>query len=69
MSAVSEAALRELRQRYNAAHAAYQSCARDRNEAEASGGRPSADLLTREANALQTLTEARAELLAAMAQD
>jgi len=68
MPRLSEASLRELRQRYNAAYTAYQSCVRALTEASASGVAPSADLLTNEGNALRQLTEARAALLAAMAQ-
>jgi hypothetical protein len=68
MPRISEAAVRELRLRYNSSYAAYQSCVRALNEAAASGVAPSADLLTKEANALRQLAEARAELLAAMAQ-
>ena len=68
MPRISEAALRELRLRYNSAYTAYQSCVRALTEAAASGIKPSADLLEKEANALRQLTEARAELLAAMAQ-
>lgn len=68
MPRISEAALRDLRQRYNAAYTAYQSCVRALTEASASGVAPSAELLAKEAKALRQLTEARAALLEAMAQ-
>lgn len=69
MSRTTEAALRELRLRYEASYSAYRSCVRDLTEAAMSGVTPSADLLTKEADALRQLSEARAKLLAAMAQD
>jgi hypothetical protein len=65
-SAPSEADLRALRMRYNAAYAAYQSCLIALNEAAAIGQAPSKELLESEANALRELTEARGTLLAAM---
>ena len=67
MPRLSEAALRTLRLRYNSAYTASQSCVRALTEAAASGVVPSADLLTQESKALRQLTDARAELLAAMA--
>ena len=66
--APSEVDLRELRLRYNAAYSAYQSCLIALNEAAMSGQPPSKVLLENEANALRELTEARGNLLAAMAQ-
>ena len=59
---------RELRQRYNAAYTAYQSCVLALNEAAMAGHAPSQELLDAEAKALRELTEARASLLAAMAE-
>ena len=63
----SEADLRALRLRYNAAYSAYQSCLMALNEAAMSGQPPSKQLLENEAKALRELTEARGDLLAAMA--
>jgi hypothetical protein len=60
--------LRELRLKYNAAYTAYQSCVIALNEAALSGQAPSAELLENEAKSLRELTEARAKLLAAMAE-
>jgi hypothetical protein len=68
LPAPSEADLRELRLRYNAAYSAYQSCLIALNEAAMSGQAPSRSLLENEANALRELTEARGNLIAAMAQ-
>ena len=65
----AEAALQELRMRYQAAHAAYQACVRALTEAGMSGATPSATLLEQEAKALGALTQTRAKLLAAMAAD
>ena len=62
----SEADLRTLRARYNAAYSAYQSCLIALNEAAATGAAPSKELLESEAKALRELTEARGNLLAAM---
>lgn len=62
-----EADLRQIRLRYNAAYAAYQSCLIALNEAAMSGQKPSKVLLESEAKALRELTEARGHLLAAMA--
>jgi hypothetical protein len=59
---LSEADVRTLRMRYNSAYAAYQSC-----EAAMAGQSPSQQLLDSEAAALSELTEARGQLLAAMA--
>ena len=66
--APSEADLRELRLRYNGAYSAYQSCLIALNEAAMSGQPPSKALLENEATALRELTEARGNLIAAMAQ-
>jgi hypothetical protein len=68
LPAPSEADLRELRLRYNAAYSAYQSCLIALNEAAMSGQAPSKALLDNEAKALRDLTEARGNLIAAMAQ-
>jgi hypothetical protein len=65
--APSEADLRQLRLRYNAAYSAYQNCVIALNEAAMSGQAASQELLHNEAAALRDLTEARAALLAAMA--
>ena len=65
--AISEADVRTLRMRYNAAYSAYQSCVLSLNEAAMAGQRPSQELLNSEAAALFELTEARGQLLAAMA--
>lgn len=65
--APSEADLRELRLRYNAAYSAYQNCVLALNEAAMSGQAAAPDLLKNEAASLRDLTEARASLLAAMA--
>ena len=59
-------ALRTLRLKYKAAYEAYQCCAR--SHAGVNGDKPSADLLEKETAALRHLTEARAKLLAAMAE-
>lgn len=68
LPATSEANLRELRMRYNAAYSAYQSCLIAINEAATSGLPPSKALLANEANALRELNDARGNLLAAMGQ-
>jgi hypothetical protein len=65
-AAPSEADLRALRLRYNAAYSAYQYCLIALNEAAMSGQDASADLLVKEAEALRELNEARGRLLAAM---
>ena len=65
---MTETRLRELRHRYNAAYTAYQSCVIALNEAALSGQPPSPELLKSEASALRDLNEARAALLAAMAE-
>ena len=67
MQVSAEAALQELRLRYHAAYAAYQSCVRVLTEATMSGEIPSPTLLEQEAKALGALTKTRASLLAAMA--
>ena len=68
LPAPSEADLRELRLRYNAAYSAYQSCLIALNEVAMSGQAPSKALLENEAKALRELTDARGNLIAAMAQ-
>ena len=65
---ITEATLRDLRHRYNAAYTAYQSCVQALTEVTMSGKRPSPDLLANEANALHELTESRGRLLAALAE-
>jgi hypothetical protein len=67
LPAVSEARVRTLRMRYNAAYAAYQSCLMAINEASMTGQAASPELLSSEAAALSELTEARGRLLGAMA--
>jgi hypothetical protein len=64
---ITEAELRDLRLRYNAAYAAYQSCVMALNEAILSGATPTDQLLENEAKALRELTESRANLLRALA--
>jgi hypothetical protein len=68
LPAPSEADLRELRMRYNAAYSAYQSCLIAINEAATTGQPPSKALLESEASALRELNEARGNLIAAMGQ-
>jgi hypothetical protein len=68
MPPVTDVQLRELRHRYNAAYTAYQSCVIALNEAAMSGVPLSHELLDKEAKALRELNEARAKLLAAMAE-
>ncbi len=63
---ISDAALRELRQRYNTAYTAYQSCVIALNQALMSGQPPPKSLLDNEATALRELTDARGNLLAGM---
>lgn len=58
--------LRTLKQNYKIAYAAYQSCVKALTEADVNGTKPSAELLESELKALKQLTEARANLLAAM---
>jgi hypothetical protein len=62
---VSEDSLRELRQRYNAAYSAYQSCVEALTAASLNGEKPSAELLEK-AKALRELNEARAAYRAAL---
>jgi len=66
MPRIADHQLRELRQRYGAAHTAYQSCVLALNEAALLGEPPSKTLLGNEAKALGELTEARAKLLPGM---
>ena len=54
--------------RYNAAYTAYQSCVLALNEAATSGNAPTPELLKNEAASLRELTEARANLLTALAE-
>jgi hypothetical protein len=65
--APSEADLRTLRLRYNAAYSAYQACLIAINEAAMSGQTASPELLKQEAAALRELNDARGNLIAAMA--
>jgi hypothetical protein len=58
--AFSEDELRELRQLYNAAYTAYQSCVDALTEIGLRGEKPSSELLENEAKALRALNEARA---------
>lgn len=59
MASETETKLRELRQRYQAAYNAYQSCVDALTAAMKQGG-PSDELLEKEAKALRELNEARA---------
>jgi hypothetical protein len=59
MSGITEAELRDLRQKYHAAHDAYSSCVKALTEAEVRGERPSPELLQDEAKALHELNQAR----------
>jgi hypothetical protein len=63
----ADAALQELRLRYQAAYTAYQACARAVAEATMSGELPSPTLLATAAKALDALSETRTHLLAAIA--
>jgi hypothetical protein len=65
--APSEADLRTLRLRYNAAYSAYQACVIAMNEAAMSSQTASPELLKQEAEALRELNDARGNLIAAMA--
>jgi hypothetical protein len=64
MPPISEVQLREIRHRYNAAYTGYQSCVIALNQAAA--GNVSETLLENEEKALRELTDARANLLAAI---
>jgi hypothetical protein len=66
-AAPSDADLRELRLRYNAAYSAYQGSVIALNTSAMTGQAASLELLANEAAALRELTETRAALLAAMA--
>jgi hypothetical protein len=66
MTRIIDDQLGELRQRYNAAYTAYQSCVLALNESALLGEPPSKMLLGNEAKALRELTEARAKLLTRM---
>ena len=59
MTQFTEVVLRELRQRYQAAYEAYQSCVQALAEIERKGEMPSEELLTKESHALHELNEAR----------
>jgi hypothetical protein len=60
MPRATEEKLRELRQRYQAAYTAYQSCVDALTDASFRGERPPAELMEKEAKALRELNEARA---------
>ena len=64
---VSDHTLRTLQLKYKIAYEAYQSCVKALSETGMNGNKPSAELLDNEAKALAALTEARGNLLAAMA--
>jgi hypothetical protein len=64
----NEAALYALRMRYKAVFTAHQACVRALTEAHMSGAAAVADLVANEAKTREELAEARAALLAAMAQ-
>jgi hypothetical protein len=64
--AIIQAQLQALRLKYNAVYAAYRGCVEALSKVSIEGKTPSADLLRKEATALRELTEARANLLAAM---
>jgi hypothetical protein len=63
----SEAALQALRMKYKAVFTAHQNCVRALTEANMSGAPPTPELRAQETKARQELAEARAALLAAMA--
>jgi len=67
MTLITDAALRDLRLRYNAAYAAYQSCVMALQEAIMSGTGPTKELVEKEAKALRALTGSRAMLLRGLA--
>jgi hypothetical protein len=64
---VSERHLREVRQRYNIAHAAYQTHAKVVSDARMGGALPAKALLDNEAGGVRALHAVRQELMAAMA--
>ena len=66
MSPRAPEALQVLRMKYHAAYDAYRSCVEALSKASMNGGAPSQELLHNEGEALRELTEARANLLAAM---
>jgi len=68
MTRITDSNARELRQRYNAAYTASQSCVLALNEAAMSGTAPSQELVDAEAKALCELTNARRGFLAVIAQ-
>ena len=63
---VTDQQLRTLKHKYKIAYEAYQSCVKALTEAARGGDKPSAKLLSKEAEALRALTDARAQLLAAI---
>src|SRR5688572_33410105 len=65
-SAPSEADLRTLRLRYNAAYSAYQACLIAINETAMSGQTATPELVKQEAPALRELNDAHGHLLAAL---
>lgn len=64
--AITRAQPQSLRLKYNAAYTAYRGCVEALAETSMDGETPSPDLFQKEANALRELTDARANLLAAM---
>jgi hypothetical protein len=67
-AAITDTDVRVLRMRYNAAYSAYQNCVIAINAAAMAGQAASTELLQNEAAALRELTEARGQLLMAMAE-
>lgn len=65
---ITDAQLREFWLQYDVAARAYQSCVLALNEAVTSDKGPTPELLTNEAAALRDLTEARGNLLEALAE-
>ena len=64
----NDAALRTLRMKYKAASSAHGACVEALAGARRRGEQPSQELVEQEAKASRALNEARAKLLAAMAQ-
>jgi hypothetical protein len=60
MAGLTEEHLRELRQRYQVAYTAYQSCVDALTKVSFKGEKPSSELWAKEAMALRELNEARA---------
>lgn len=69
MPPATDAQLQLLRLKYNVAYTAYRSRVNALSEAAMEGKAHSAELLEHEAEILRELNEARANLLAAMAED